>query len=217
MMAGDVLNRPMGLLNNLRFPLSLIVVGIHVFSLTESYHSGSGSVCVVKSIFESFLAPLAVPCFFFISGYYFFKNFENRWSVYFGKLKRRFHHLLIPYVIWNLIVLLKIGFMFGWDTARFTPESIIYIFVDRSFSPFGDGTISDSLYPMNIPLWYIRDLMLCTVLSPIIFSITERMRTYVLLFLCILFISGSLFHGYLSQFTYSISLFGWGRLSENLM
>lgn len=210
MMAGDVLNRPMGLLNNLRFPLSLIVVGIHVFSLTGSYHSGSESVSVVKSVFDSFLAPLAVPCFFFISGYYFFKNFEKRWSVYLGKLNRRFHHLLIPYVIWNLLVLLKIGFIFGWDTARFTPETIINIFVDRNFSPFGDGKISDSLYPMNIPLWYIRDLMLCTILSPIIFSFVKRMRILILLFLCILFVSGCFFHGYFSQLTYSISLFSWG-------
>jgi len=210
MMAETVLNRPMGSLNNLRFPLSLIVVGIHIFSLTGSYHSGSESVCVVKSVFDSFLAPLAVPCFFFISGYYFFKNYENRWSIYFSKLNRRFHHLLIPYIIWNILVLLKIGFIFGWDTARFTPETIINIFVDRNFSPFGDGKIGDGLYPMNIPLWYIRDLMLCTILSPIIFSIAERMRAFFLLFLCVLFLSGNLFHGYLSQLTYSISLFGWG-------
>lgn len=209
-MAETVLNRFMGLLNNLRFPLSLIVVGIHVFSLTESYHPSSESVCAVKNIFESFFAPLAVPCFFFISGYYFFKNFENRWSIYLNKLNRRFHHLLIPYIIWNLLVLLKIGFIYGWDTARFTPETIINIFFDRSFSPFGDGKISDSLYPMNIPLWYIRDLMFCTLLSPVIFFLTERMRAFVLLFLCILFVSGGLLHGYWSQFTCSISLFGWG-------
>lgn len=198
------------ILNNLRFPLAVIVVGIHVFSLVETVRSGSQSVFVEKSVFDNFLAPLAVPCFFFMSGFFFFKNYVNTWSVYKDKLHRRVCHLLIPYIIWNLFVLLKLGILFGWESAHFSPTSVLNIFVDRNFSPFGNETTSTHIYPMNIPLWYIRDLLLCVLLSPIIYTIASKMKAIFLFLIGLLFLMTSFYNGFLPQLACSVLLFCWG-------
>lgn len=200
----------MGLLNNLRFPLSIIVVGIHVFSLTETYHPGSESVHVVKSIFDCFLAPIAVPCFFFISGYFFFLNYENSWNSYKEKIRKRIYRLLIPYIIWNILVLIKLCLYFGWETASFTPTSILNVFWDRNISPFGNGLESNILYPLNIPLWYIRDLMICVVVTPIVFLVVKRISWLSLYALFALFMVLTLSDTYQAQFANSLCLFCWG-------
>ncbi len=52
---------------------------------------------------------IAVPCFFLISGYLFFKKLED-WNLdmWKGKMVRRVHSLLIPYVLWNILAAILI-------------------------------------------------------------------------------------------------------------
>lgn len=48
---------------------------------------------------------LAVPFFFFISGYLFFTNYKNGKEFYFYKWRKRFYTLLVPYIFWNLLTI----------------------------------------------------------------------------------------------------------------
>lgn len=126
-----------------------------------------------------------------MSGYLFFRNFETwSWPLYFSKLKKRVKSLLIPYIFWNAIVI--IGFY------------IIQIYFPNLFSGnhifIKDYTITDFLkafwmgadnegYPINYPFWFIRNLMVIVILSPIIWFIIKYTKFISLAILCLWFIS----------------------------
>ena len=90
----------------LRFPLTFLVVMQHCkgeipnniswqeLSWINIYYS-------VKIFFSGGISFIAVPAFFFISGYLFFRNVEEfGGEAYRGKLHKRARSLLVPYIIW---------------------------------------------------------------------------------------------------------------------
>ena len=96
-------------INFLRPLLAIMVVGLHVRPYysdgTELFADGWYDASVI-TVFK-ILFSLAVPAFFLISGYLFFRNLKN-WDVtiWKGKIRKRAKTLLCPYVIWNLIAFL---------------------------------------------------------------------------------------------------------------
>lgn len=100
----------------LRFPLIVCVVMLHTFILGESQF-GIVHVPVGKfPVFDVFdhvikadIGEMAVPLFFFISGFLFFYKTDFNLSIYRLKLKRRFHSLFIPYLFWNIAYISFIG------------------------------------------------------------------------------------------------------------
>lgn len=106
---------------------------------------------------------IAVPSFFLISGYLFFSKGLTKLQ-YKQNLKKRLHSLLIPYVLWNLIALfvLLLPHLHSYDLSF---ENVIACFWDCHYSFIH----SQSHSPINYPLWYVRDLLFCNILSPLIF------------------------------------------------
>lgn len=92
----------------LRFPLIVGVVLLH--SGFDNIELAEHPVCDnVSYLLSQVVATIAVPLFFFISGYLFFckiDKFDGR--VYVGKLKKRARTLPIPYIFWNLFTILLI-------------------------------------------------------------------------------------------------------------
>lgn len=116
---------------------------------------------------------IAVPIFFFISGYYFFHGKELTLSLYKIKLARRFHTLLIPYILWNLVPFLNVigGNLFSilfrgksFDTLKTYLSDIWNNGIWRIWWNITSGTM-----PYDSPLWYVRDLMVMCILSPILY------------------------------------------------
>lgn len=108
-------------INELKFILIVLVVLIHC-TVSECKTQGM-TVIVERNTFpvywltmeflSNIFARLAVPLFFFISGYLFFLK-TNKFSLKecFSKLKKRFNTLFIPYALWNavcIIILLLAG------------------------------------------------------------------------------------------------------------
>jgi len=93
----------------LRFPLIIMVVAIHLISdkLTLPQWGAPNWLYIYVSEFLSHSLPrIAVPMFFFISGYYaFYKKDWSQRSVWTVELKKRVKTLLIPYLLWNSIYL----------------------------------------------------------------------------------------------------------------
>lgn len=162
----------------LRFPLIVAVVFIHTqitaiggikanlsapFQFTGQFQIYETTVFLVAQIF----ARLAVPLFFIFSGFLFFKKCDEfNTSTYFNKLKKRTHSLLIPYLFWNLLFIVL-------------------------FSQFADS-IKDWLIlfwrPASLQLWFIRDLMVVVLFSPLIYWLTKKTKHYFPLTLCILWL-----------------------------
>lgn len=172
------------LITFLRFPLICLVVCIHS-SVAEEY-SYPDSSAVLENFVCSSLTSGAVPAFFFISGFLFFRNGLTLES-YKTKLKSRFHSLLIPYILWTLIAfaILSIKYLPVFEhyfrNLHIIPYDIrlfLMSFVDR---PLPQGVVSGHT-PLLYPLWYVRDLMVLVILSPVIYSL----RKYAIWFVVIL-------------------------------
>ena len=90
-------------LTPVNFLLSLLIVFHHGFTVDVSYLGDfSFSTYGLATSLQRFmynLSECAVPTFFFLSAYLFYRTFDGTWSNYIEKIKRRFYSLFIPYII----------------------------------------------------------------------------------------------------------------------
>lgn len=140
----------------LRFPLIVGVILIH----TQLPNSNEGFVCyeATKFIFSNIIARIAVPLFFVCSGFlFFYKTSDFTFNTYLNKLKKRVKSLLIPFLIWNTLFII------------FREEVVVKDWL-RAFG------LNCNHHPINYPLWFIGDLMLASILSPIIYWLIKRLK-----------------------------------------
>lgn len=149
-----------------RFPMVVLVVFIHTCKCFTSDECSYLAYHLIRTIFSN-LMDVAVPVFFVISGFLFYKRLENwNWEGYLCKLRRRIHSLLIPYLLWNTLYILfaLLGTIFA------------VLIKGVSFSVLTDWYHSEGFYalywggPYLFPFWYIRDLMVLVVISPVIYG-----------------------------------------------
>lgn len=85
------------------FLLSLMIVFHHSFTVDINYNGSfewsSYGITVSIQRFMYNLSECAVPMFYFLSAYLFYRTFDGSWSQYKEKIKRRFFSLFIPYII----------------------------------------------------------------------------------------------------------------------
>jgi Acyltransferase family. len=167
----------------LRFPLAMMVLFIHttgyvVFDVMAMQaqpftpYSVFQFVCIMIT---EVLSHIAVPTFFLFSGYFFFyKLKEWNLSVYWGKIRKRIFTLFIPYIMWNLILLLV--------------RLVVAVLKGTSVQEFIDPYISEGLYrifwdikpeisgPLNFPMWFVRNLMFLCLLSPLIYIYVKHLK-----------------------------------------
>lgn len=171
----------------LRFPLIVGVVFIHT-SIDVSEIDGQFDqwefVDSVMYFFSQVSPAVCVPLFFFISGFLFFYNSDWGWYIYIGKLKRRIRTLLVPYVIWNLVgfVVLMLRMNLKWAQSL-SPSTNIYIDISTFLNCFFMIAPSESTPPFNFPLWFVRDLMVAVISSPLIYWFIKKFK---LLFIIVL-------------------------------
>jgi surface polysaccharide O-acyltransferase-like enzyme len=175
------------LINYLRFPMIVGIVFIHThfFKWLAPEEMIGGPECAFPILYFSTYAISGMICqafvliFFLFSGYLFFKEGELTPRLYGVKLRRRCFSLLVPYIIWNS---LAIGVMavqeryLGGASERmgaivdYQWKDWLYVFYDTSQSWSVTGPIGQ---PANISLWFIRDLMILVILSPLFYAIAK--------------------------------------------
>ena len=171
----------------LRFPMIVSIVLLHAFleSIKGLDIPANGiPVYHFLSFFISrVLVSVAVPLFFFISGYLFFYRVSFSLAVYGKKLRARVRTLLIPYLFWNVVVLA--GY---WAMALLSPVE----FTSGAYKLVQDYTLRDYLLcfwningamPVNGVLWFIRDLMIMVVCAPVVYWVLRYFRWYALVVL----------------------------------
>lgn len=191
----------------LRFPLTLGVLYIHATGCLTMQGTKYGEMessewyNFIIDIFSYMLPCISVPLFFMISGFLFFYKTDFDANTYRKKLKKRAVTLLIPYLIWNVLSILKtlmsaLPFLssFSFNASYkidFSLSSFLMCFWDQNrdmfITPDIDGVdIGDAIYPINLPMWYVRDLMVIVILAPVIYILIKRLKWWFLLILCIL-------------------------------
>lgn len=151
----------------LRYPLAVLVVMCHC-----GFLDGGGTA--VQIFFSETLPHVAVPLFLLFSGYLFFKEGRFDGALYRHKLKSRFRTLFIPYIIWSTLC-----FIIAVVQGQVTPTIPHYLQGLWDTALWNEGTsFSRTLpgYPVNMPLWFIRDLMILVLISPLIWFLIQNTR-----------------------------------------
>lgn len=176
----------------LRFPLIVGVVLIHCYY--KELPIGGVKVPVmdeypiyklIADLFSQVLARTAVPLFFLISGYLFFYKSSFSWPMYGSKLRKRAQTLLLPYLFWNgaLVGLhLLIEFLFPSVLSGEAKPVLDYGWCDwwDTFWAREPSEPGGMPMPINYPLWFIRDLMVLVVFSPLVYAMVRYLRQYAL-------------------------------------
>ena len=150
--------------------LAILVVLIHtdnrtLFTSLSDASAFSSFVNGFLWLISKNIASIAVPSFFMISGVLFYRDFTI--DKYPKKLKARFFSLIIPFLLWNLFrfflfyALGKLGItekLFGAPRLLFTKEN----FIEGLF-----------FYKYNLGFWFMYQLILFTILAPVIRLLTK--------------------------------------------
>ena len=174
-------------ISQLRLPMIILVTFAHSYGGVEEGYSLLTSEWntyeFLKLLVSQTLVKVAMPVFFIISGYLFFANVDQ-WNVntYKQKMLRRIKTLLIPYLIWNVLMAIKLK-TFSWNMFW-----IYWKPAGAQIDWFGQEQLMTA--PANMPLWFLRDLMVVSLLTPIIYILIRKLGSWLMVVLTVLYLSG---------------------------
>ncbi len=182
-------------INALRFPLAVLVVFIHTYN-TAWRGIDSPVVNLLGNVLSRTLPTFAVPLFFAISGYLFFLNQEKfSWRWYVEKMRRRLYTLFIPYVSWNVIAFALYGLKdIGAGQALHQPLSLNMFWgctqVGQIVTNWLGCHVLAGTAPVQEPLWFVRDLMVIVLCSPLLYALLRYLKWVGLALVAIVYYAG---------------------------
>ena len=227
----------------IRLPLIVLVVLLHAFnsevhfSIPSEYTHLSGiDVYNLIRNFCSYVASIAVPTFFLISGYLFYKKLERwDWQIWFQKIRNRCKTIVVPYFIWCLLFVLWRFYIL--DPLKNASSHSLYDIVaewqsvDVSwFHVFWDsvqwgggnlnllgGHIAHMTAPELFPFWFLRNLIVLVALSPVVYWMLKKLGGWFVLLMGVVVVSGIWpdIHGLDAMSIFYFSFGGWFALYRN--
>ena len=240
----------------IRFPLAVMVVFIHsdihpneTFMMPSDYAhlSGMDWHILIRSFCSHVFSHIAVPAFFLISGYLFYKRLESwDWNIWKKKMFSRLRTLVIPYFIWCVLYVLwrNIGvfyiqiplFKFGAVILKGKPLNGIVDYLNsieinnidwyhvlwdsqvwggECINWFGLHAVHNT-GPELFPFWFMRDLIVVVLLTPIVFYSIKRIGFYFICIIGFFYFSGIWpdIHGFSSTALFYFSLGSWFTLKK---
>lgn len=180
--SNDISNR----ITVLRFPLIIGVVYVHAYSVrdVEAVNGEVGHIALfVQNLISQSLVRMAVPLLFILAGFLLFQRYELSVNSVKAKLGSRIKSLLIPFLFWNIACLLFFALIqsLPFLSSFFSEKSdriCAYDTYDYFASIFGLGRM-----PIVYQFWFIRDLMILVIISPIVLLLAKRLPKISFLFL----------------------------------
>lgn len=122
---------------------------------------------------------MAVPIFFALSGYLFFRNCD--WDSIGRKIKGRFKSILIPYLFWNILFYAVYAIL----------NAIPAIGNSINFNMPDNITIITLLFDnyANPPLWFLPKLFLLQLFTPLGLWLFQKLKKFNLIWLATLIIT----------------------------
>lgn len=186
----------------LRFPLAIWVLFAHmgptmenVFSADFSFFSWHGIYNFLGFFLSKVIGVVTVPIFFMISGYLFFVNFKDwSWEGYKKKIISRFKTLILPYIAWNVLAFLLIilnGLRKKAEVQDFISDNwLSFIWNSNVWDREQYSWLPWETYmtgPIDLPLWFLRDLIVVSILSPLILWFVKKTRIWSVVFLFVVY------------------------------
>ena len=154
----------------LMFGFSILVIWVHSYNVELFAGTQWGPAWERAAQIESFwsvgVGQIAVPGFFLMSSYLFFRNFE--WKKLTEKWKSRFFSVVIPYMVWTCLYYLGyvlatrlpgVAKVVGKEPIPFNIEEIVNAVLHYSYAPI---------------FWYLFQLILLLVLAPAIYLLVRN-------------------------------------------
>ncbi len=162
-------------LDLLRFPLIAGVVFAHANPPVVNLAGGTVDVRAGHSFLVTFVqdfisqgfAAVIVPLFFLMSGYLFFTGFSWSRTSYGAKVKTRVRTLLIPFLFWNSVTLLAVVLAQRMPIMRSFFSGHHGLIASHGVYECLDSLLGIDQGPIAYQLWFVRDLMLLTLLVPV--------------------------------------------------
>ena len=174
--------------------LPFLVVILHT-SYVDGLCWKDGAESFIRLFFVK-LGGIAVPTFFVISGLLFFSKLQKwDWTVWSNKVIKRIRTLFVPFILWIIIDFIA-KYVWGVMHAEcpainistfkqfFFDSGGMRMFIDRpqiTYEPSVLGYMVDTSKPINGPMWYVRDLMVMVILSPLILKLLNVACNYALI------------------------------------
>jgi len=151
------------------FILSLFVVLWHNTAIDQYYIQldiSNTNITLLFFILRETFVRLAIPLFFILSGFTFFRNYEK--TMFIKKIKSRFGSLFVPYILWNTV-----GMLF-YIICSYTP--IKNYFINRQAFEISIRNIFEAIfyYKCNMVFWFIAYLLIFIALTPLFDIITSK-------------------------------------------
>lgn len=150
------------------FFFSLLVIWVHSYN-AELYLGKTQQMATVyryQHYLGDGIGQIAVPGFFMISGYLFYRDFS--WACLGDKWQRRIRSVLVPYILWNFLYYL------GYVTGSRLPW-LTHV-VGKGVIPFNLFAAVDAImnYTYNYVFWYLFQLILLILLAPALYPLLKR-------------------------------------------
>ena len=125
------------------------------------------SVKQVQALVSLAVPSIAVPGFFIISSYLFFRDVS--WGEIPDKMTRRVRSVLIPYIVWNTLLLFPV--------YRRVQDSRPVFRGREGNGCFSLENLADAIinYTYNPVLWYMQQLILLIALAPAVYAVMSNL------------------------------------------
>ena len=125
----------------------------------------------LQQLTGSGICRIANCLFFCISGYLFARNIHSVKDIW-PKLQKRTRTLLLPYLLWNLIFVLWYVVIENLPGIReFNNSHIVEAYASRSV---GETLYNLFIAPAAFQLWFLRDLMVMLLFTPVLWWIAKK-------------------------------------------
>ncbi|MBE5972729.1 MAG: acyltransferase [Lachnoclostridium sp.] len=154
----------------LMFIFSILVIWVHSYNVELFAGTQWGPAWDRAAQIETFwsvgVGQIAVPGFFMLSSYLFFRNFELKKLA--EKWKSRFFSVVVPYTVWNFLYYL------GYVTATRLP--LVERVVGKETIPFNIEEMANAIlhYSYAPIFWYLFQLILLLILAPVIYALIKQ-------------------------------------------
>jgi len=170
-------------INLMRIVLISGIIFVHIpfDTQTSPFNGAYGIFDWLRVFLRDSLFRVGVPCLSAISGYLLFRNGSA--SLDYGKtILRKTKTVMLPFFLWNcafflfVLALQYYGIGDGYlpDLSEASPKTLSTLLLAV------DGA------PINLPLYFLRDLFVCVLLSPILAFLIGRAPLLTLVFLLLL-------------------------------
>jgi succinoglycan biosynthesis protein ExoH len=151
----------------LRFVMIFGIVILHTPLYVPIDQVGPHAFDMIKAFFQDAVFRCTVPVLTLISGYLLFNSTMPTHPR--SLIVKKFKSLVIPFLVFNLPLVAIVFLLQSFGTL-----AISYQLVPAKLGTFADAAFSLSMAPINYPLYFLRDIFVLCVLSPIFAVMLRR-------------------------------------------